>query len=91
MTDLFIDDLDPDIMLTDIASGLDFDTATDVLEVSTVEGSSVVDAKVLDGAAIVQMLAPQLCKTFLKYSSTIFEPYILQLETASRIDVVWDV
>ena len=88
VTDFLQDEMDLDTLLTE----LDFGAATEILEVSTVEGSPVVDAKVLDGAAIVQMLPPKLSKTFLEYTRTVFEPYILrQLETVSRLDVVWDV
>ncbi|MPC90255.1 hypothetical protein E2C01_085231 [Portunus trituberculatus] len=44
-----------------------------------------VDAKVLDGAAIVQMLSPKLAKTFQEYVDLIFLPYIQrQFETATR-------
>ena len=51
-----------------------------------------VDAKVLDGAAIVQMLSPKLAKTFQEYVDLIFLPYIKrQFETATRVDIVWDV
>nr|KAG5694814.1 hypothetical protein BaRGS_019191 [Batillaria attramentaria] len=45
-----------------------------------------VDAKVLDGAAIVQMLSPKLAKNFQQYVDLIFLPYIQrQFETASRV------
>ena len=51
-----------------------------------------VDAKVLDGAAVVQMLSPKLTKTFEEYVDNIFLPYILRtLESASRVDIVFDV
>nr|KAG5706358.1 hypothetical protein BaRGS_033119 [Batillaria attramentaria] len=46
-----------------------------------------VDAKVLDGAAIVQMLSPKLAKTFQQYVDLIFLPYIQrQFETASQVE-----
>jgi hypothetical protein len=50
-----------------------------------------VDALVLDGAAIVQMLHPFQCKTFADYSNKIFVPYIRsQLNKVNRLDVVFD-
>ena len=51
-----------------------------------------VDAVILDGAVIVQMLQPRTARTFDEYFSTVFAPYILKhLETAKRVDLVWDV
>jgi hypothetical protein len=45
-----------------------------------------VDAKVLDGAAVIQMLSPKLIKTFQED----FLPYIQQkFETAKRVEIVW--
>jgi len=42
-----------------------------------------VDAVILDGAVIVQMLQPRTAHTFDEYFSNVFAPYILkQLETA---------
>jgi hypothetical protein len=50
-----------------------------------------VDAKVLDGIAIVQTLSSKLAKTFQEYVDLIFLPYIQrQFETATRVDIVWD-
>ena len=52
----------------------------------------VVDAVIFDGAVIVQMLQPKTVRTFDEYFSTVFAPYILKhLETAKRVDLVWDV
>ena len=49
-----------------------------------------VDAKLLDGAAVVQMLNPGTAHTFLQYSDLVFLPYISnQLTTARRVDIVW--
>ncbi|PFX16227.1 Hemicentin-2 [Stylophora pistillata] len=49
----------------------------------------VVDAVIIDGAVIVQMLRPKTVRTFDEYFSTVFAPYILRhLEAAKR---VWDV
>ena len=46
---------------------------------------------ILDEAAIVHMLKPGLCKTFIEYASDIFIPYILsQLQHQSHLDLVWD-
>lgn len=51
-----------------------------------------VDAVILDGAVIVQMLEPRTARTFDEYSTTVFAPYVLKhLETAKRVDLVWDV
>ena len=50
-----------------------------------------IDAKVLDGAAIVHMVRPGACRTFEEYSQQRFLPYITsQLETVSIVDIVWD-
>ena len=51
-----------------------------------------VDVVILDGAVIVQMLEPRTARTFNEYATTVFAPYILKhLETATRVDLVWDV
>ena len=51
-----------------------------------------VDALILDGAVIVQMLVPKQVNTFGEYFENIFKPYILkQLQTVVRLDVIWDV
>ena len=51
-----------------------------------------VDAKLLDGTAVVQMLNPGTAQTFQQYSDLVFLPYISnQLTTARRVDIVWDV
>ena len=50
-----------------------------------------VDAVILDGAAIVNMLKPGTAHTFSDYASQIFLPYITtQLQSVQRLDVVWD-
>ena len=50
-----------------------------------------IDAKVLDRAAIVHMVRPGACRTFEEYSQQMCLPYITsQLETVSRVDIVWD-
>ena len=49
------------------------------------------DVIILDGAAVVNFLKPSAAKTFDDYSQNIFLPYIkLQLQSASRVDIVWD-
>ena len=52
----------------------------------------LLDATVLDGAAIVQMLNCGTSKTFQEYADTVFAPYIYtQLQKNCRVDLVWDV
>ena len=44
---------------------------------------------ILDGAACVQKLKPQFCKTFQEYSEKVFLPYITKsLENIQRVDLV---
>ena len=51
-----------------------------------------VDAKFLDCAAVVQMLNPGTAKTFQNYADLIFMPYVKsQLQSADRVDIIWDV
>ena len=53
--------------------------------------SPTVDAKVIDSAATVQMVTSKVAKTFEDYADNVLIAYILhQLETISRIDIVWD-
>ena len=55
------------------------------------ESSPDVDAILLDGAAIVNMLKPGPAKTFQQYSKVIFLPYLQsQLTKAERVDILWD-
>ena len=50
-----------------------------------------VDAKIFDGAVVVQMLHPKTASTFKDYMQTVFLPYVQgQLQSAQRIDFVWD-
>ena len=52
----------------------------------------LLDATVLDGVAIVQMLNCGTSKTFQEYADTVFAPYIsTQLQKNCRVDLVWDV
>ncbi|KAJ8040231.1 hypothetical protein HOLleu_14463 [Holothuria leucospilota] len=50
-----------------------------------------VDAILLDGAAIINMLPPGPVTTFTYYSETGFLPYVQsQLRKANRVEIVWD-
>ena len=50
-----------------------------------------VDAILLDGAAVINILKPGVAKTFKEYSELVFLPFIeSQLKKASRVDIVWD-
>ena len=52
----------------------------------------MVDATILDGAAIVQILSRVAENTFQEYVNRDFAPYIsTQLEKVHRLDLVWDV
>ena len=51
-----------------------------------------VDAKCLNGAAVVRMLPLGSAKTFQEYASKVFNPHMLaHLKTADRISTVWDI
>ena len=53
--------------------------------------SPAVDAKILDGPAIVNMLRPHDSKTFIEYVTGVIEPYIVhQLQSVARVDLVFD-
>ena len=44
-----------------------------------------------DGAALVHLLSTKQVDTFEEYASSVFLPYIMQqLDTCTRVDVVWD-
>ena len=54
--------------------------------------SPKVDAVILDGAVIVQMLPPKTAPTFVEYFDAVFAPYVMkQLESVIRVDLVLDV
>jgi hypothetical protein len=58
---------------------------------SSSPGVPAVDAVILDGAVIVNMLKPGTARTFSDYATKIFMPYIiLQLKHVDRVDLVWD-
>ena len=53
--------------------------------------SPPVEVMILDGAAMVNMLAPGNVKYISEYASQVFLPYITsQLQHTSRVDIVWD-
>ena len=50
-----------------------------------------IDAIIIDGSVVVNMIKPATEKTFAEYSRQSFLPYIQsQLSHAKRLDVVWD-
>lgn len=52
----------------------------------------MLDAIILDGAVIVQMLPPGTVRTFEGYCQTVFGPYIeRRVQSVERVDQVWDV
>ena len=51
-----------------------------------------VEATIIDGAVIVQILRPGMTASFKEYADFVFKPYVRkQLEGVQRVDVVWDV
>ena len=62
------------------------------LESKQSANTPIVNAKIFDGAAVVQMLNPGTAKTFQEYADTVFIPYLSNhLATAQSVDIVWDV
>jgi hypothetical protein len=62
-------------------------------DVSTIAASDtpVVDALLLDGAVIVNILKPGASSTFKEYADKVFLPYLSrQLRCVKRLDIVWD-
>jgi len=58
---------------------------------TTESDSPDVEAIILDGAVIVNILKPRFCKTFKIYSEKVFRPDInTYLKSCSRLDVIWD-
>ena len=52
----------------------------------------VVDAIIIDGAALVQMLNPGTSKTFQEHAENVFAPHVSALlKRNHRVDLVWDV
>ena len=55
----------------------------------TVNKSPTVDAKIIDGAVIVNMLQPCECKTFEQCAQKIYVPHIETMsKVAKRVDIV---
>ncbi|CAC5423003.1 unnamed protein product [Mytilus coruscus] len=53
--------------------------------------NSQVNATIIDGAAVVNMLKPGAAKTFHDYAVKVFVPYIVNRNSdVGRVDVVWD-
>ena len=52
----------------------------------------LIEAVILDGAAIVNMLKPEHCKTFQQYGEEVFLSYVQQYVKlhVNRIDIVWN-
>ena len=80
-------------------NGLRSGTKSDLLQCFEVFGASQqqqkltpeVDAILLDGAAVVQMLNPDTATTFQDYADSVFGRFVSsQIAKASRVDVVWD-
>jgi hypothetical protein len=79
------------------AGNLRFGSKSDLLSclesVANISGQEcpTVNAIVLDGAAIEQMLDPNQCKTFCEYATKVFIPSVKShLNRMSRLDLVWD-
>ena len=50
-----------------------------------------VEVKIFDGPALVNMLLPSNCKTFLDYSCEVFVPFLeSQSRLVARVNLVWD-
>ena len=61
------------------------------VESQELQRPSVVDAKVLDATAVVNMPSPGRCKTFHEYKTNVFLPYVAtQAHNVQRVDLVWD-
>ena len=59
--------------------------------VATGNVCSCIDAIILNGAAVVNLLKPANCKTFADYAHDVFIKYVKsQFRSAQRIDIVWD-
>lgn len=60
-------------------------------EVLSVPNLPPCSTKILDGPAIVHMLAPGNSRTFVEYADTVFVHFLSrEFETVSRLDLVWD-
>lgn len=62
-----------------------------MIDTNSVQATPTVDAKILDGSVLVNMLLPKSCTTFEDYRERVFFPYLIKcLSQAKRVDVVWD-
>ena len=79
--------------LGQLRGGTKADLVTCLSDVSSqVMEQPSVDAIILDGAVVVQMLQPKAVSTFEEYFESVFAPYILRkLNDVKRLDIVWDV
>ncbi|CAB4015081.1 Hypothetical predicted protein [Paramuricea clavata] len=58
---------------------------------SNTEAPSYVDATIIDGSAIVNMINSGTARAFQRYAEKSIGPYIeSQLQYSSRVDVIWD-
>lgn len=58
---------------------------------SQAEAPSNIDATIIDGPAMVNMLNPGTARTFQQYAEKSIAPYIeSQLRYSNRVDVIWD-
>ena len=56
------------------------------------EPPNFIDARLLDGAAVLHLLPTVNVSTFDEYADEIFLPHISkQLESCTRVDIVWDI
>ncbi len=74
---------------------LRFGKKSDLLNILTKETQIVppdsIDARLLDGAAVVHLLPTNNSVTFDEYADTVFVPHIIkQLQNSKRVDIVWD-
>ena len=74
-------------------AGYNYDLLSSLDDISTSATSNEaqsIEAVLLGGEAIVNMLKPGIAKTFLQYSTMV--PYVMgHLQKAQRVDIVWDV
>ena len=78
----------------DLRSGTKSDllTCLENLQQERPNAVPIVEAKVMDAAALVNMMPPVAGTTFEMYAKDVFGKYIInELESVQRIDVVWDV
>ena len=77
----------------DLRHGIKSDLMSCVQRLSIVPQNEMpdVDAKIVDGSVVVNMLQPKASSTFGDYAADVFLPYLIKLlRTSSPLDVVWD-